>query len=49
MFEYIPRIANGLAHTLATESLKEEEIYLLGSVTGYAENQKEYDRVREPD
>ncbi|PPD88965.1 hypothetical protein GOBAR_DD14101 [Gossypium barbadense] len=41
--------SNGLAHTLATESLKEEEIYLLGSVTGYAENQKEYDRVREPD
>ncbi|MFQ6669753.1 hypothetical protein Gotur_034872 [Gossypium turneri] len=34
----------------STESLKKkEEIYLLGSIPEYAENQKEYDRVREPD
>ncbi|MBA0728042.1 hypothetical protein Golax_000977, partial [Gossypium laxum] len=37
--------SNSLAYTLATESLKkEEDIYLLGSVPGFAENQKEYDR-----
>ncbi|KAG8486373.1 hypothetical protein CXB51_019807 [Gossypium anomalum] len=39
-FEYIPRIANTLAHILATETLKnKKELYLVGSVPEYAEKQ----------
>ncbi|KAH1055226.1 hypothetical protein J1N35_033291 [Gossypium stocksii] len=49
-FEYIPRIANSLAHILATETLKnKKEIYLVGSVPESAEKQEERNRVREPD
>ncbi|MBA0753153.1 hypothetical protein Gogos_021457 [Gossypium gossypioides] len=48
-FVYTPISANILAHILATESLKKEEVYLVKNVPGYAENQKETDRVREPE
>ncbi|KAG8483101.1 hypothetical protein CXB51_022017 [Gossypium anomalum] len=38
-FEYTPRSANGLAHTLATESLRrKEEMYMVEDVPTYAEN-----------
>ncbi|MBA0648913.1 hypothetical protein Goklo_016546 [Gossypium klotzschianum] len=42
--------ANGLAHILATDSLKKsEEFYLLKNVPRYAEKQKKADWMREPD
>ncbi|XP_017620800.1 uncharacterized protein LOC108465011 [Gossypium arboreum] len=47
-FEYIPRIANSLAHILAIETLK-KEFYLVGNVPEYVEKQTERDRMREPD
>ncbi|MFQ6650152.1 hypothetical protein Gotur_022987 [Gossypium turneri] len=44
------QIANSLAHTLATETLKKkDEIYLLGRVLEYAENLKEKEKTRELD
>ncbi|PPD77412.1 hypothetical protein GOBAR_DD25653 [Gossypium barbadense] len=49
-FEHIPRAANSLAHTLATETLKKkDEIYLIGRVPEYAENLKEKEKTRELD
>ncbi|MBA0797997.1 hypothetical protein Gohar_008636, partial [Gossypium harknessii] len=49
-FEYIPRLANSLAHILATEALKSNKgDYLVGSVPEVAEKQAENERVREPD
>ncbi|KAG8498641.1 hypothetical protein CXB51_005174 [Gossypium anomalum] len=50
MFEYTPRTVNGLAHILATETLKRKEVFfLVGSAPGYADNQREIDSVHEPD
>ncbi|MBA0859055.1 hypothetical protein Goshw_002846 [Gossypium schwendimanii] len=50
VFKYTPRLTNALAHMLATEFLKKkEEVYLVKSIPGYAENHKETDWVREPD
>ncbi|KAK5818584.1 hypothetical protein PVK06_023526 [Gossypium arboreum] len=49
-FEHTPRSANGLAHILATETLKtQEEIYLVEGVPRFAELQKVTDSEREPD
>ncbi|KAK5844503.1 hypothetical protein PVK06_000643 [Gossypium arboreum] len=49
-FEHIPRSANGLAHMLATETLRtKEEIYLVEGVPRFAELQKVIDGEREPD
>ncbi|MBA0729229.1 hypothetical protein Golax_022797, partial [Gossypium laxum] len=43
-FQHTPRIANNLAHILATETLRrKEEIYLEMKVPEYAEEQKRYD------
>ncbi|MBA0857044.1 hypothetical protein Goshw_006694 [Gossypium schwendimanii] len=50
VFKYTLRSENGLAHILATESLKKtEEFYLLKNVSGYAEKQKIANWMREPD
>ncbi|MBA0557397.1 hypothetical protein Golob_014468 [Gossypium lobatum] len=50
MFKYTLRSENGLAHILATESLKKtEEFYLLKNVSAYAEKQKIANWMREPD
>lgn len=49
-FEYIPRLANSLAYSLANETLKNKtEVYLVGSVPNLAEKQADRDRAREPD
>ncbi|MBA0701807.1 hypothetical protein Goari_021928, partial [Gossypium aridum] len=49
-FEYIPRLANSLAHILATEAFKSNRgDYLVGRVPKVAEIQAENERVREPD
>ncbi|KAA3477308.1 reverse transcriptase [Gossypium australe] len=49
-FEFVPRSANNLAHTLATETLRrKEEVYLVNGVPSYAEVQSTIDYVREPD
>ncbi|KAA3467328.1 reverse transcriptase [Gossypium australe] len=41
-FKYIPRAANNLAHTIATETMKGKgEFSLIGSVPAYAEHLKE--------
>ncbi|MBA0729700.1 hypothetical protein Golax_022829, partial [Gossypium laxum] len=50
VFKYTLRSENGLAHILATESLKKtEEFYLLKNVSAYAEKQKIANWMREPD
>ncbi|KAG8474112.1 hypothetical protein CXB51_033815 [Gossypium anomalum] len=49
-FEHIPRSANGLAHILATETLRtKEEIYLVEGVPRFAVLQKVIDSERELD
>ncbi|KAA3469148.1 reverse transcriptase [Gossypium australe] len=49
-FEFTPRIANNLAHMLATESLRRrEEIYLIDEVPSYSEKHTKDESVREPD
>ncbi|KAG8475925.1 hypothetical protein CXB51_032702 [Gossypium anomalum] len=49
-FVHIPRLANGLAHTLATESIKRrEEMYLIESIPSYAEGIMRSEWVQEPD
>ncbi|MFQ6626288.1 hypothetical protein Gotur_005883 [Gossypium turneri] len=49
-FQHTPRSANNLAHILVTETLRrKEEIYLEMEVPKYAEEQKRYDWVCEPD
>ncbi|MBA0756448.1 hypothetical protein Gogos_020650 [Gossypium gossypioides] len=49
-FEYIPRTANCLAHSIVTETMKSnKEVYLIGKVPEYAEKLNERDSVREPD
>ncbi|MBA0736547.1 hypothetical protein Gogos_010089, partial [Gossypium gossypioides] len=49
-FQHTPRSANNLAHIIATETLKrKEEIYLEMEVPEYAEEQRRYDWMREPD
>ncbi|KAA3480599.1 reverse transcriptase [Gossypium australe] len=50
VFKHISRIANTLAHKLATESLRRKEgIYLEEIVPEYAENQRLRESVPEPD
>ncbi|MBA0861675.1 hypothetical protein Goshw_030299 [Gossypium schwendimanii] len=50
VFKHTSRSANALEHILATETLKkEEEMYHVKNVPGYAENQKEINWVLEPD
>ncbi|MBA0676903.1 hypothetical protein Goari_018348, partial [Gossypium aridum] len=47
-FEHIPREANNLAHMLAKEALKKnEEVYLIGRVSKYAELLKEEEQMGE--
>ncbi|KAA3475460.1 Zinc finger, CCHC-type [Gossypium australe] len=49
-FEHTLRMANNLAHIIATESLKRrEEIYLVEGVPRYAEHQARDEYMREPD
>ncbi|KAK5802421.1 hypothetical protein PVK06_030012 [Gossypium arboreum] len=49
-FEYILRSVNGLAHILATESLKRrEEMYLVESTPSYGEGMMRSESVQEPD
>ncbi|KAK5835811.1 hypothetical protein PVK06_011521 [Gossypium arboreum] len=49
-FEYTPRSENGLAHILATESLKRrEEMYLVEIIPSYVEGKARCESVREPD
>ncbi|KAA3454812.1 reverse transcriptase [Gossypium australe] len=49
-FYFIPRTANNLAHTLATEALKrKEECYLIGGVPYFAESHMRDRSLREPD
>ena len=49
-FEFTPRTANELAHSIATESMKEKkEFYLIGWVPKFAEKHADKERVRELD
>ncbi|KAA3488218.1 reverse transcriptase [Gossypium australe] len=49
-FEYIPRVANKLAHTIATETMKGKgEIYLIGSIPAYVEHLKESKKEGAPE
>ncbi|KAA3477128.1 glycine, alanine and asparagine-rich protein-like [Gossypium australe] len=50
VFKHIPRIANAIAHKIATETLKrKEEFYLEKKVPEYAQKQRFLEWVRKPD
>ncbi|MBA0634174.1 hypothetical protein Godav_025535 [Gossypium davidsonii] len=49
-FEHVLRVVNSLAHTIAKATLRDKRIiYLVEGVPEYAEDQRERDRVGEPE